>query len=182
MLSDNTARSEIFGSSLNLSGGRVAAVKTGTTEDYRDAWTIGYTPNLVVGVWIGNNDNSPMSRVAGSSGAAPIWKNIMQQILAGSNNEQFKVPSGLTSRSVCRTNGALAETAGTNTFTEYFKPGTLPTKKCNEAVKQTPVTSTPTPSQDETSEQQDIPGGGTGDDNEDTTTPSNPDTPLQIQP
>lgn len=135
ILSDNTARSELFGSSLNLNGGRIAAVKTGTTENYRDAWTIGYTPSIAVGVWIGNNDNTEMSRVAGSSGAAPIWKNIMQQTLSGTAVEKFTVPSGITQRSICRANGALAQTGGRNTMTEYFIPGTLPTKKCNEAVR-----------------------------------------------
>lgn len=139
ILSDNTARSELFGSSLNLARNRVAAVKTGTTENYRDAWTIGYTPSLTVGVWIGNNDNTPMSRVAGSSGAAPIWKNLMQGILANSTAEKFVVPSGLTQRSVCRANGALSQTTGPNTLTEYFIPGTLPTATCNEAKKVEPA-------------------------------------------
>jgi 1A family penicillin-binding protein len=141
ILSDNTARSELFGSSLNLTKGRVAAVKTGTTENYRDAWTIGYTPSIAVGVWIGNNDEAAMSRVAGSSGAAPIWKNIMQTILANSPVETFTIPSGLTQRSVCRSSGALAQTTGSNTLTEYFIPGTLPTKTCNAAkkVEQAPV-------------------------------------------
>lgn len=132
ILSDNTARSELFGSSLNLSGNRPAAVKTGTTENYRDAWTIGYTPSLAVGVWIGNNDETPMSRVAGSSGAAPIWRTLMQDILKGTPNEQFITPRGITARSICRNNGALAKTGGENTMTEYFIPGTLPTATCNE--------------------------------------------------
>jgi membrane carboxypeptidase/penicillin-binding protein len=142
ILSDNTARAEEFGSSLNLTGGRLAAVKTGTTEDYADAWTIGYTPSLAVGVWIGNNDYSQkMSRVAGSSGAAPIWKSMMQQFLAGTPNEKFTVPAGLTTRSVCRSSGAVAATASSSTITEYFIPGTLPTTTCNKAVPavQTPV-------------------------------------------
>lgn len=169
MLSDNTARSEIFGTSLNLAGNRTAAVKTGTTEDYRDAWTIGYTPSLAIGIWIGNNDNSAMSRVAGSSGAAPIWKNLMQQIHANTPAETFKVPAGITTRAICRSNGALAETAGSNTFTEYFKPGTLPTTKCNQAQKQiTPQTTTPPKQEEEPKEQTQPevpPGSGDGGDN-----------------
>lgn len=153
ILSDNAARAELFGSSLTLSSGRLAAVKTGTTEDYRDAWTIGYTPSLAVGVWIGNNDNSQMTRVAGSSGAAPIWKSIMQQLLATNTKEQFNVPSGLTIRAVCRANGALAETGGTNTLTEYFIPGTLPTTSCNEPRRSTtPETTVPTPSSNDEEE------------------------------
>jgi 1A family penicillin-binding protein len=162
ILSDNTARAEEFGSSLNLSGGRLAAVKTGTTEDYADAWTIGYTPSLAIGVWIGNNDYAQkMSRVAGSSGAAPIWKSLMQQLLAGTPNEKFVVPTGLTVRSVCRNNGALAETTGSNTITEYFIPGTLPTTTCNESQKTTQET-TPVivPKQDNSTTNQDSSGQG----------------------
>lgn len=132
MLSDNSARSEVFGSSLNLSGGRLGAVKTGTTEDYRDAWTIGYTPSLVIGVWIGNNDNTPMSSVAGSSGSAPIWRILMNQLLAGTPKETFTEPAGLFARNICYGSGALAETRSSNTYTEYFRSGTLPTKTCNQ--------------------------------------------------
>lgn len=143
ILSDNTARSELFGSSLNLNNERVAAVKTGTTEDYRDAWTIGYTPSIAVGVWIGNNDNSQMSRVAGSSGAAPIWKSLMQDILLNTPLEQFTVPLGITTRTICRSNGALAQTSGTNTLTEYFKPGTLPTTTCNQPQSRSSNNSAP---------------------------------------
>jgi len=166
VLSDNTARSELFGSSLNLIGNRPAAVKTGTTEDYRDAWTIGYTPSLTIGVWIGNNDNSPMSKVAGSSGAAPIWKSLMQQLLVGTPVEQFATPTGLTSRSICRANGALAQTGGSNTMTEYFIPGTLPTTSCNEVHVQAPVqTQTTAPKeqdQSETSQSTNSNNGDTG--------------------
>lgn len=175
ILSDNTARSELFGSSLNLNRGRKAAVKTGTTENYRDAWTIGYTPSLTTGVWIGNNDNSPMSRVAGSSGAAPIWRDIMNNVLSGSDNEEFKQPNGLTTRSVCRATGALAETAdGQNTITEYFKPGTLPTRTCNEPkpVERTPApVTTPkpvTPDEDDTAPEEDTTTTPPEDDTDDT--------------
>lgn len=131
ILSDNSARAEVFGNSLTLSRGRLAAVKTGTTEDYRDAWTVGYTPSLAVGVWIGNNDNSPMSSVAGSSGSGPIWRNIMNNILGTSANENFKQPSGIVSQQVCKDSGALAVNQGDNTYAEFFRAGTLPSDKCN---------------------------------------------------
>jgi 1A family penicillin-binding protein len=91
ILSDNAARSYVFGASnyLNL-GDRPAAAKTGTTNDYRDAWTIGYTPSLVTGVWTGNNDNSKMKVGAdGSQVAAPIWRDYMRQALADSPVESF---------------------------------------------------------------------------------------------
>ncbi|MDD4607203.1 MAG: PBP1A family penicillin-binding protein [Patescibacteria group bacterium] len=91
VLSDNQARAYVFGlnSSLQL-GDRPVAAKTGTTNDYRDAWTIGYTPSLVTGVWVGNNDNSEMKRGAsGSVMAGPIWHNFMQQALEKQPIEKF---------------------------------------------------------------------------------------------
>jgi len=137
ILSDNAARSETFGSSLTVSNSRPVAVKTGTTEDYRDAWTIGYTPSLAIGVWIGNNDNSPMSAVAGSSGSGPIWLSLMRQILGSSPVEKFNQPSTVTSRDVCKSDGALAQSKGDNTYTEYFLTGTLPTATCNAPKQET---------------------------------------------
>ncbi len=83
ILSDNNARSFIFGSSNYLTLGSVpVAAKTGTTNDFNDAWTIGYTPNVVTGVWIGNNNNKKMSSGAdGSVVAAPIWNAFMQEAI-----------------------------------------------------------------------------------------------------
>lgn len=190
ILSDNVARSEVFGGSLTLGGGRSAAVKTGTTEDYRDAWAIGYTPSLAVGVWIGNNDNAPMSRVAGSSGAAPIWRTISQQLLAGTTIEQFAQPGGLTVRSICRNNGALATSGGgNNVMTEYFIPGTLPTARCNEPrpVPETPPAIRPDEQQTDPAPQPPQTPDNSGDDgdgNEEQesedpiTNPLNPASPL----
>jgi len=81
MLSDNSARTPVFGSNSPLYlGTRPAAVKTGTTQEYRDAWTIGYTPSLVAGVWAGNNDNTPMTKEgAGMYAAAPLWNAFMKK-------------------------------------------------------------------------------------------------------
>ena len=73
ILSDNEARLGTFGEFSLLNIGRPAAVKTGTTTDFRDNWTVGYTPELVAGVWVGNADNSPMLNITGVDGAAPIW-------------------------------------------------------------------------------------------------------------
>lgn len=137
ILSDNAARAETFGSSLTVYG-HAAAVKTGTTEDYRGALTVGYTPNLAIGVWVGNNDNSSMTAVGGSAGAAPIWQRLMTELLAGTSDEQFPEPSGIIARQICRSNGAIAENKGGNTITEYFRSGTLPNKRCNEKVEEKP--------------------------------------------
>lgn len=138
ILSDNAARSPTFGNSLTLNRGRVAAVKTGTTEDYRDALTVGYTPSLAIGVWIGNNDNSPMSAVAGSSGSGPIWRQLMQDILGTSPVEQFSVPSGVVQQPVCRGQNAIADSSGDNTFNEYFRASALPSDRCNQKPVEQP--------------------------------------------
>jgi 1A family penicillin-binding protein len=91
ILSDNASRAYIFGASNYLTiGGRPIAAKTGTTNDYHDAWTIGYTPSLVAGVWVGNSDNEAMKRGAdGSQIAAPIWNRFMKEALANSPVENF---------------------------------------------------------------------------------------------
>lgn len=99
VLSDNTARTPAFGpnSLLNIPGHTVA-VKTGTTDLKRDNWTFGYTPKYVVGVWVGNNDNSPMNQQlsSGVTGAAPIWNKLMSQLLENEPDVAFVRPSGIT--------------------------------------------------------------------------------------
>ncbi|XOB46732.1 MAG: transglycosylase domain-containing protein [Candidatus Nealsonbacteria bacterium] len=93
ILSDNEARTPMFGPSSNLyfKDYQVAA-KTGTTEDYRDAWTIGYSPSVVVGVWVGNNNNESMSKKPGVVLAGPIFHNFMEQVLPEFQKEEFKPP------------------------------------------------------------------------------------------
>ncbi|MFH0891755.1 MAG: penicillin-binding protein [Candidatus Falkowbacteria bacterium] len=94
VLSDNSARAYVFGESNWLTlGSRPVAAKTGTTNDYHDAWTMGYTPSLVTGVWVGNNDNSEMKRGAdGSVVAAPIWHDYMKRVLGDTPIEEFRKP------------------------------------------------------------------------------------------
>ncbi|MBU0531232.1 MAG: PBP1A family penicillin-binding protein [Candidatus Uhrbacteria bacterium] len=114
VLSDNAARAYVFGGSNNLQlGSRPVAAKTGTTNDYRDGWTIGYTPSLAAGVWGGNNDNSEMARGAGGSTvAAPIWNAFMKAALADEGIEYFAEPEiPITGKAVL--DGALAETTVT---------------------------------------------------------------------
>ena len=98
ILSDNSARVDTFGTNslLNIPG-RQVAVKTGTTNDKRDNWTIGGTPQRAIGVWVGNNDNSPMLNVAsGVSGSSPIWRRITMESLAGLGPVNFVEPDGIT--------------------------------------------------------------------------------------
>lgn len=106
ILSDNAARTPAFGANSPLKLSRPAAVKTGTTNDFRDNWTIGYTPELVVGVWVGNSDHSPMQNVSGITGAAPIWHDFMEAALAGKPVRGFAVPGGLVEMEVCADSGA----------------------------------------------------------------------------
>lgn len=94
ILSDQVARAPLYGpfSSASISG---VAVKTGTTNDYRDAWIIGYTPNLVVGTWAGNNDNSPMVKKVSGLVVAPIWRALMDRIMPNIQQEAFPTPEPL---------------------------------------------------------------------------------------
>ncbi|MCE7897672.1 MAG: penicillin-binding protein [bacterium] len=97
ILSDNNARSPAFGynSVLNIKN-KTVAVKTGTTNNLRDNWTIGYTPEYLVSTWVGNNDNSPMSRVvSGITGASPIWSRTMQSLLSGKEDQPFAKPDAI---------------------------------------------------------------------------------------
>jgi hypothetical protein len=126
ILSDNGARCAAFGCPNVLELDRPAAVKTGTTNDFKDNWTIGYTPQVVVGVWIGNTDNSPMSHVSGISGAAPAWHSIMEYFLKDKPVEPFVRPPGLEEKTICATSGLLP-TKYCPTTTELFIPGTEPT-------------------------------------------------------
>jgi membrane peptidoglycan carboxypeptidase len=128
MLSDRSGRCPAFGcpNALELPENRPAAVKTGTTNDFRDAWTVGYTPQLVTGVWVGNFDNSPMENVPGSKGAAPIWHAFMSWALRDEPIETWPRSTGITQMAVCETSGLLPNGL-CPTVNEYFIEGTEPT-------------------------------------------------------
>ena len=137
ILSDNSARTAAFGPSslLNISG-KTVAVKTGTTDDKRDNWTIGFTPTYLVAVWVGNNDNTPMNPAlaSGITGAAPIWNGIMKTVLKDKVNEAFKVPSGIRGTEICSATGGAKNDKCANRF-EYFIAGTEPKKDTFTRVK-----------------------------------------------
>jgi len=126
ILSDNEARIPSFGPASALNIGRPAAAKTGTTTDFRDNWTVGYTPNLVTGVWVGNADNSPMVEVSGISGAGPIWHEFMRRALLGQPELEFAVPEGLVRAEVCALSGLLPTEYCPKTRWEWFIEGTVP--------------------------------------------------------
>lgn len=111
ILLDNNARAAAFGSysQLVVPKHKAVSVKTGTTNDKRDNWTIGFTPNFLVVVWVGNNDNTPMhpALTSGVTGAAPIWNKIMTYVLDGQPDLWPRKPAGVEGRQVCIDSGAL---------------------------------------------------------------------------
>ncbi|MDE3090915.1 MAG: hypothetical protein KGJ80_16180, partial [Chloroflexota bacterium] len=126
ILSDNSARTPGFGSNSVLKLSRPAAVKTGTTSDWRDNWTIGYTPDYAVGVWAGNADNSEMEHISGVSGAGPIWHDIMEKIHQTIPVHPFAEPPGMTRVEVCATSGLLPTPFCPERVKELFIAGTEP--------------------------------------------------------
>jgi penicillin-binding protein 1C len=109
ILSDNNARAPMFGTNSLLNLPFEVAAKTGTTNDFRDNWTMGYTPDLAVGVWVGNADWTPMQDTTGLSGAAPIWNEFMQlgiEHLTGGYPTPFTAPAGIVEKAICAISGA----------------------------------------------------------------------------
>ncbi len=129
MLSDTQARCLVFAcpSVLELAGRPVAA-KTGTTNDNRDAWTVGYTPDIAAGVWVGNNDNTPTAGVVGSSGAAPIWQAFMRRAHEEMPVHTFPRPAGIVEREICTLTGAEPSPACSEKRVEIFSMDALPPK------------------------------------------------------
>ena len=128
ILSDPKSREITFGprSLINIPN-KTVAVKTGTTNDRRDNWTIGWTPSVLVGVWVGNNDNTPMKEVAsGVTGAAPIWRKILLEMLKTKSDEPFGQPAGVVTADVDKISGFMAHD-GFEAKKEYFVKGTEPT-------------------------------------------------------
>jgi 1A family penicillin-binding protein len=131
ILLDNNARLDAFGpNSWLVVPGRTVAVKTGTTDQKRDNWTIGYTPSYTVGVWVGNNDNTPLDpRIAsGITGASPIWNKVMSRVLKGTPKEEFKKPDNVIDKQIDAFSGGLP-IDGQPTRVEYFIKGTEPSTK-----------------------------------------------------
>ena len=129
MLLDNNARQAEFGVySALVVPGKTVSVKTGTTDAKRDNWTIGYTPSYTVGVWVGNNDNTPMNEkiASGITGATPIWNKIMQAVLKGKADEQPVKPDTVIAAQIDSFAGGIP-IDGKPTRSEYFLKGTEPT-------------------------------------------------------
>jgi 1A family penicillin-binding protein len=136
ILSDNAARTQAFGPNSSLViPGKTVSVKTGTSNEKRDNWTIGYTPSILTAVWVGNNDNSPMDPVltSGITGAAPIWHDIMTELLKGKSDEVALKPENVIS---------LPCYFGRQ---EYFVKGTEPSSGRCAPLPTPALTPTPTP-------------------------------------
>ncbi len=126
ILSDNSARLPAFGENSPLNLGFPAAAKTGTTTDFRDNWLLGYTPDLVIGIWVGNADNMPMRDVSGISGAGPIYNLFMRAVRRAAPSDDFSAPAGLRRLEVCRLSGLLPTERCRGRVTEFFIAGTEP--------------------------------------------------------
>ena len=138
ILSDNAARTPMFGPNSALDLPFPAAAKTGTTNDFRDNWTMGYTPDLAVGVWVGNADFTPMQNVSGMTGAAPIWNEFMQlavQQLTGGNPTPFIRPAGIVERIICTISGAEPSKYCPSQRSEFFAADQPPLPKSEDLWK-----------------------------------------------
>ena len=123
IISDNPARTPAFGPNSSLKLPFQAAAKTGTTDDFRDNWTLGYTPDSAVGVWVGNPDYTPMQNTSGLTGAAPIWNEFMQiaiQDLTGNNPRFFVKPAGVIDKVICAISGTEPTKWCPSQRSEYF--------------------------------------------------------------
>lgn len=137
ILLDNNARIAEFGPNSYLRiPGKTVSVKTGTTDEKRDNWTVGYTPSYVVGVWVGNNDNSPMNPAiaSGATGASPIWNKVMTYVLRNKADEQISKPDSVIASEVDSLSGGLP-VDGQPRRSEFFIKGTEPTAKSPIYVK-----------------------------------------------
>jgi len=128
IMSDDVARAPAFGANTELTlPDRKVAVKTGTTNGFKDNWTMGFTPQLTVGIWVGNTDNESMKNVTGLSGAAPIWNAIMRKYLEGVAPTWYSPPPGIVNLTVCLPSGLLPTPACQSQRNEIFIAGTEPT-------------------------------------------------------
>lgn len=115
------------GTAANI--GRPAAGKTGTTDDYTDAWFVGFTPDLVAAVWMGNDNNAHLNEVTGGTLPAEIWHDFMREALAKTPAHDFARPDGIVSATVSNKDGLLSDSKNKDARNEIFIEGTQPTKQ-----------------------------------------------------
>ncbi|MCX6023419.1 MAG: penicillin-binding transpeptidase domain-containing protein [Chloroflexi bacterium] len=136
IMSDNDARTPAYGRNNSLIlPDRPVAAKTGTTDSNQDNWTLGFTPNLVTAVWIGNTDNARMNAQAlGGANAAPLWQAVMKAYHEGKPVERFVRPPGVVTAQVCAATGLLASSGCSVRRNEIFVAGRLPTRQPDQAM------------------------------------------------
>jgi len=142
ILKDNSARTPAFGTSSILNLPFDAAVKTGTTNDFRDNWTIGYTPEIAVGVWVGNADYSPMKNISGVSGAGPVWNTVMQEAAArfsGGSPAAFTRPETIQEYEICRVSGTRPSERCSLRRTEIFAENQPPEDSSEDLWQEIPI-------------------------------------------
>lgn len=131
ILSDKDARIPGFGEGGVLEISHTAAVKTGTTRNFRDNWTMGFSPVLLTGVWVGNADGSEMKNVSGVDGAAPIWADFMESALEFKPDTAFSIPSGLSEVELCAISGLLPDENCKERIYEVLTQAQIPTETDN---------------------------------------------------
>lgn len=130
ILADRDARVPTFGYRAPMNLPFPAAAKTGTSKDFRDNWTVGYTPRFTVAVWVGNFDGSPMHNVSGVTGAGPLFRDVMVLLEGSGPGRQFPRPQGLVRARICPLSGELPSPACPSDMTELFAEGTVPRTRC----------------------------------------------------
>ncbi len=142
ILADNGARTQAFGPGSILNVPFQAAVKTGTTNDFRDNWTIGYTPDIAVGVWIGNADYTPMKNISGVSGAGPLWNAVIQQAVekySGGNPSPFNRPESVQEFEICRVSGTKPSSNCSLRRSEMFAQNQPPKDSSEDLWQEIPI-------------------------------------------
>jgi len=138
MLSDEHARAEAFGVSSVLDVPFAAAVKTGTSSDFRDTWTVGFTTDYTVAVWVGNFNGEPMRRLSGVAGAAPLWNRIMLHLHERIDPAPFPHPEGMEARTICAQTGFRATPDCDTVVWEYLWPEDIATYERPQRVAALP--------------------------------------------
>jgi penicillin-binding protein 1C len=131
ILSDNNSRVPAFGDDSYLALPFKAGVKTGTSRNYRDNWTVGFNRQVTTGVWVGNSDNTPMFSVSGVAGAGPIWHDIMLYLDKTGHSGWLDMPTGVIQREVCSVSGQAPGPYCYILRKEYFLPGTERLSQCS---------------------------------------------------
>jgi penicillin-binding protein 1C len=130
ILADKDARIPSFGYNSPLNLPFAAAAKTGTSKDFRDNWTVGYTPQYTVAIWVGNFDGEPMHNVSGITGCGPLFRDIMFFLAKGKDKIEFEEPPGLVRKTICALSGQLPKDSCPGKIEEIFIPGTEPQNFC----------------------------------------------------